>query len=143
VNPPRTWPEQVRDQDRQLNVRFLKQCLKAVLKLNAITRELILASHDRAPQPLLRIGYKTQRQFLGHETFDQSFRIGEILLPSGHAPIRLCLRQMQASGDRIDPGPGLSSRRPVPLEGLPHRTPILRGRLHDHFLDVERDQPLR
>ena len=32
-------------------------------------------------------------------------------------------------------------RSPVPLQRLPHRSPILRGRLHHHCLDLALDEP--
>lgn len=35
-----------------------------------------------------------------------------------------------------------ASGSPVLFERVPHRPPVLRGRLHDHFLDILRDQPL-
>jgi hypothetical protein len=31
---------------------------------------------------------------------------------------------------------------PLRFQGFPHRPPILRGRLHDDFLDLMRDQPV-
>jgi hypothetical protein len=33
-------------------------------------------------------------------------------------------------------------RAPVLFQGLPHRPPVLRGRLHDDFLDLLLDQPV-
>jgi hypothetical protein len=37
---------------------------------------------------------------------------------------------------------GAASRAPMLFQRFPHRPPILRGRLHDDFLDVLRDQPV-
>jgi hypothetical protein len=45
---------------------FFQQTLQTVLELDPIAGQLVLAPHHCSPQPLLSVGHKTQREFLGH-----------------------------------------------------------------------------
>jgi len=49
---------------------------------------------------------------------------------------------MQCAGHLGRPVPLLARRLPVPLQRAPYRLPVLRGRFHNHFLDLLLDQPL-
>ena len=61
---PRTGAEEVGDEARQLDVGFLQQTLQAVLQLDSIARELILAARHRPPESLFHLRHKAQDEFL-------------------------------------------------------------------------------
>jgi hypothetical protein len=61
--------QQVRDDTRHLDVRFLEEGLQPILKLHAIAGHLVLAAHDRAPESLLGVGHETQGELLRNQTF--------------------------------------------------------------------------
>src|SRR4029450_11861013 len=71
-----------------------------------------------------------------------AFGIGKVLLPPAGAPIRLSLREMERARHRSGALVGPAPRSPVPLHRLPHRSPILRGRFHDDFLDLTLHEPV-
>ena len=79
-------------------MRFFEEGFEPVLKLDAITGQLIAAPHDRPPQPLLGVGDKTEREFLRDEALHQAFGIGEVLLPSADTTIRLGLGEIEMAG---------------------------------------------
>jgi hypothetical protein len=61
--------QQVRDDTRYLDVRFLEEGLQPILELHAIAGDLVLAAHHGAPEPLIGVGHEAQDQFLRDETF--------------------------------------------------------------------------
>ena len=123
-------------------MRFLEEGLEAILQLHPIPRQLILAPGHRAPQTLRDIRHKAERQLVRDQPFHQALGIREISLPARPAMIRLRLREMQRAGGR----PGVHSttlrRLPVAFQRVPHRAPVLRGRLHHDLFDLVLDQPL-
>ena len=123
-------------------MRFLEEGLEAILQLHAIPRQLILAPGHGAPETLRHIGHKAERQLVRHQPLDQSLGIGEISLPAVPAMIRLRLREMQRAGGRPGVHPRTLRRLPVAFQRVPHRAPVLRGRLHHDFFDLVLDQPL-
>jgi hypothetical protein len=80
-------------------------------------------------------------RFLGDEALHQPLGVWKILLASSGTAIRLRLREMQRARHRSRAHARPALRSPVLLQGLPHRPPVLRGRLHDDFFDVVLDQP--
>jgi len=89
-----TDTQEIRHDNRELEMRFLQQALESVVQLDAVARELIPTTHHRAPESLLGVGHEAQDQFLRHEAFHQAFGIGKILLPSDEATIRLRMREV-------------------------------------------------
>jgi hypothetical protein len=64
-------------------------------------------------------------------------------LEQGLEPIlELCLGEMERAREPRRAVASSAMGSPVLFQNLPDRPPVLRGRLHDHFLDVLRDQPL-
>lgn len=53
--------------------------------------------------------------------------------------IGLRLREVQRAGRRLSVHATPQRRLPVVLQRVPHRTPVLRGRLHDDFFDLVLD----
>jgi hypothetical protein len=64
------------------------------MELNPIARELIAATHDGPPEPLLGIWDNAEGQLRCDQTLDEPFRIGKIFLPSAGATIRLRVREL-------------------------------------------------
>ena len=135
-------PEQVRDEAGHLDVRFLEQRLQSVLELHAIAGDLVLAPHHGAPEPLLGVGHEAQGQLLGDQALHQPLRIGEVLLAAAGPAIRLRLGEMERAREARRAVARAASGSPVLFQGFPHRPPVLRGRLHDDFLDLVLDQPV-
>ena len=69
-------------------MRFFEEGLEAVLQLDAIPGQLILAPGHRAPQTLRDIRHKAERQFVRDQPFHQALRIGEIALPARPTTLR-------------------------------------------------------
>ena len=138
----RAAAQQVRHDTRDLDVGFFEERLKPVMELHAAARDLVFAAHHGPPEPLLGIGHKTERQFLRDQALHQTLRIRKVSLAPAGAPIGLRLCKVQCAGDRGRIGSRPALRSPVPLKRLPHRSPILRGRLHHHFFDLALDEPL-
>jgi hypothetical protein len=91
-----------------------------------VASQLLFGAGQGAPQPLLFVWHKAQNQFAGYVPSGQPFGICEIPLPPLRRLVGMRLRQFQ----------------PVSaLQRLPHRLPVLRGRLHDHFLHALFGQP--
>lgn len=67
---PRTRAEQVRHQRGHFDMRFLEEGLEAILQLDAIPRQLILAPGHRAPETLRDIRHKAEGQLVRDQPFD-------------------------------------------------------------------------
>jgi hypothetical protein len=141
-HPSRACAEQVGYQRGDFDVRFLEERLEAILELDTIPRQLILASGHRAPQPLRHIRHKAEGQLVRDQPFHEALGIREISFPAGPAVIRLRLREMQRPGGRSGVPPTPLRGLPVALQRVPHRAPVLRGRLHHDLFDLVLDQPL-
>src|SRR5687767_336533 len=76
------------------------------------------------------------------EAFHQALRIGEILLASARSTIRLRLGKMERARERWRAVARAAARAPMLFECLPHRPPVLRGRLHDDIVHLVLDQPI-
>jgi hypothetical protein len=50
--------QQVRDDTRHLDVRFLEKDLQPILELHAVAGDLVLPAHHRAPEPLPSVGHE-------------------------------------------------------------------------------------
>jgi len=124
-------------------VCFFEQRLQSIVELDAVARDLILASHHGPPEPLFGVGHKAQGELLGHQTLHEPFGVRKVLLPTASATIRLRLRKVERPRQwaRAVAVPAL--RPPVQLQRLPDGSPILRGRLHHDFLDPAFDEPVR
>ena len=134
--------QQIGDEARELDVRFLEQRFQAVLQLDAVARDLVLAPHHGPPEPLLGVGHKAQGQLLSDQPLHQPLRIREILLAPAGSAIRLRLGEMQRARHARSTRARPALRPPVPLQDFPHRPPVLRGRFHDDFLDLTLDEPV-
>ncbi len=134
--------QQVRDDTRHLDVRFLEQGLQPILELHAIAGHLVLAAHHGAPESLLGVGHEAQGELLRDQPFHQPLSIGEILLASAGAAIRLRLSEMEGAREPWCAVSRTTTGTPMLLECLPHRPPVLRGRFHDDFFDLALDQPV-
>ena len=134
--------EQVRHEAGHLDVRFLEQGLQPILELHAIAGDLVLAAHHGAPEPLLGVGHEAQGELLRDQAFHQPLRIGEILLAPAASTIRLRLGEMERAREPRRAVTRAAPGTPVLFQGFPHRPPVLRGRLHDDFLDLVLDQPV-
>jgi hypothetical protein len=62
-------------------------------------------------------------------------------VPAG-STIRVRLGEMERAREPRRAVTSPASGSPVLFQDFPHRPPVLRGRLHDDFLDVLLDQPL-
>jgi hypothetical protein len=134
--------QQIGDETRELDVRFFEQRFQAVLQLDAVERDLVLAPHHGPPEPLLDVGYKAQGQLLSDQPLHQSLRIGEISPAPTGPPVGLRLGEMQRARHPRGAHARPALRSPVLLQGFPHRSPVLRGRFHHDFLDLALDQPV-
>ena len=134
--------QQIGHDTRDLDVGFFEERLQSVVELDAAARDLVLAAHHGPPEPLLGVGHKAQGEFLGDQPLHQTFRIRKVLLAPAGAAIRLRLCKVERPGEQGAHRARPALRSPVPLQRLPHRPPILRGRLHHHFLDLALDEPL-
>jgi hypothetical protein len=87
-------------------------------------------------------GTKLKRQLLGDQALHQPLGIRKVFLTTTGASIRLRLGEVQRPREatRVRSFPTL--RPPVLFQRFPDRPPILRGRLHDDFLDPVLDQPV-
>jgi hypothetical protein len=129
-------PEQVRDEAGHFDMRFLEQRLQAVLELHAVPGDLVLAAHHGAPEPLLRVGHEAQGELLGDQALHLPLRIREVLLAAAGTAIRLRLGEMECAREAWRTVAPAASGAPMLFQRFPHRPPVLRGRLHDDFLDV-------
>jgi hypothetical protein len=113
-----------------------------LVQLHAVPGDLVLPPHHGAPESLLDIRHEAQDELLRDQALHQPFGIGKVLLPTARPTIRLRLgkverpRQSRRAFTRAPLG------SPVLFQGFPHRPPVLRGRLHDDFLDVVLDEPV-
>ena len=139
---PRTDAQQIRHKTRQLDVRLFQQTLQLVPKAHLVAGQLVLAPRHRSPEPLFRIRHEAQNQFLRHQPLDHPFAVGEVVLPPLRPAVGFGLAQVQCAGHLGRPVTLLPRRFPVPLQRAPYRLAVLRGRFHNHFLDLLLDQPL-
>jgi hypothetical protein len=123
-------------------VGFLEERLQPIVELHAVASDLVLAAHHGPPKPLLDVGHKTKDQLLRDQALHQTFRVRKVSLPPAGGPIGLGLCKVQRAGDRARISARPALRSPVPLQRLPHRSPILRGRLHHDFVDLALDEPV-
>src|SRR6516162_2356040 len=122
---------------------FFQHRLHSVPQPRMIARQLVLAAHHRAPQPLFGIGHKAQRQLLGHQPLQQPFGVSKVILAPPSPAIGQRLREMERSRHRAGVFPLLADRLPVPFQYSPNGLPVLRRRFHHYFLDRLLDQPFR
>jgi hypothetical protein len=83
-----------------------------------------------------------QGELLRDQALHQSFRIRDVLLAAPGPAIRLRLGEMQRTREVRRSVVRPAARSPVLFQGLLHWSPVLRGRLHDDFLDLVLDQPV-
>lgn len=84
-----------------------------------------------------------ERELVRHQSFHPPLGVGEIFLPAARSLVRLRLREMQGAGCRPGVRAGAPHRLPLPLQRVPHRSPVLRRRFHHDFLNLLVDEPLR
>ena len=87
-------------------------------------------------------GTKLVCELLRDQAFHQPLRIGEVPLAPAGSAIRLRLGEMERAREPRRTIARPASGSPVLFQGFPHRPPVLRGRLHDDFLDVVLDEPV-
>jgi hypothetical protein len=137
-----TGAQQIGDHTGYLDVGFLEERFQPVVELDAAARDLVLAAHHGPAEPLLGVGHEAQRELLGHEAFDQTFRIRKVFLAAASPTIRRGLGKMERPRYRARVCARPALRPPVQLQRLPDRPPILRGRFHHDFLDLALDEPV-
>src|SRR5260370_30513984 len=97
------------------------------MQTHPFAHQLQPTTRDQSPLTLFRFRHIAQYQFARQQPPRQSLGVRKIVLPSFWRPVRLRLGQMQL----------LTMR----LQIQPHFLPVLRCRLHDHFLYLVMLQP--
>ena len=136
-----TDAEQVRHEAGHFDVRFLEERFQPAVELHAVPSDLVLAPHYRPPQPLFHVRHKAQGEFLRDQAFHHRSASGKSFFrPPGPRFDCAWARWTcpQGAARRTRP----TSGAPVLFQGFPHWPPVLRGQLHDDFLDLLLDQPV-
>src|ERR1039457_3364589 len=141
-HPPRTDAQKIRHQTRQLDVPLLQQALQLVLKSDLGARQLVLPPRHRSQEPLLLIRHEAQNQLFRHQPLHHPFGVQEIVLAPTRPVVALGLAQVECAPLLVGPLSLLSCRAPEHLQRAPPRPPVLGGRFHDDFFDLQFHQPL-
>src|ERR1035438_5700978 len=116
--------------------------LQLILKSDLGARQLVLPPRHGSQEPLLLIRHEAQNQLFRHQPLHHPFGVQVIVLAPARPVVALGLAQVECARLLEGPLTLLPRRSPEQLQCAPHRPPVLGGRFHDDFLDLQFHQPL-
>lgn len=113
------WSKQVRDHAGDVDMRFLQQTFQSVVELDAVARELVLATSRSARAAAPRRA-RSPRSAPARPSASPFVRRQESLSSIRRPPIGLRLRDVERAGSRRGAVVRPTPRCPLPLQRFPH-----------------------